>query len=189
MLMLVTSGLWAQSGSKFSPLQRDMEISRVTLENFLKKWDGEPLLNNIQQTSGTYSKGKGVEFKIEAPNARIFLDGRVTWSKNQDNVLMDTFYDEEMVALQKERLKYSIAKFIKDFNSYLPAIESSEEIEFLFEVKDPVNKKDEQPSASPKQNLRTYYIAFTISGTDISSLKSTELSVNQIESRIKTSTK
>lgn len=187
--MLVTSELWAQSGSKFSPLQRDMEISRVTLENFLKKWDGEPLLNNIQHASADYTQGKGIEFKVEAPNARIFLDGRITWSKNQDNVLMDTFYDEEMVGLQKERLKQSIAKFIKNFSSYLPTIDNSEEIEFLFEVKDPVNKKDEQPAASPKQNLRTYYIAFTISGTDLKSLRNTELSVDQIESRIKTSTK
>lgn len=188
-LMLVTSGLWAQSGSKFSPLQRDIEISRVTLENFLKKWDGEPLLNNIQRTTTDYTKGKGVEFNIEAPNARIFLDGRMVWSKNEDKSLMDTFYDEEIIRLQKDRLKLSIAKFLQDFSNYLPQVETKEEISFLFEVKDPLYKKEETPDSSPKQKLRTYQIAFSISGADLNTFNSSELSQNEIENRIKVTMK
>lgn len=188
-LMLVTSGLWAQTGSKFSPLQRDTEISRVTLENFLKKWDGDPLLNNIQQTNAAYTKGKGVEFNVEAPNARIFLDGRIVWSKNEDKSLMDTFYDEEIIRLQKDRLKVSVARFLQDFSTYLPQVESNEEITFQFEVKDPINKKDETPDSSPKQKLRTYQIAFSISGADLKALNSSELSQSEIENRIKTATR
>lgn len=188
-LMLITSGLWAQAGSKFSPLQRDIEISRATLENFLKKWDGDPLLNNIHQAHAAYTKGKGVEFNIEAPNARIFLDGRIVWSKNEDKSLMDTFYDEEIIRLQKDRLKLSIAKFLQDFSSYLPQVETKEEISFLFEVKDPVNKKEEAPDSSPKQKLRTYRIAFSISGEDLKALNSSELNKNEIENRIKIATR
>ena len=189
-LLLMSGGLWAQGGNgKFSPLQRDIEISRVTLENFLKKWDGEPLLNNIQQANGSYTKGKGVEFNIDAPNARIFLDGRIVWRNNDDKTLMDTFYDEEIVSLQKTRLKESIAKFLADFSSYLPQIETSENIAFVFEVKDPVNKKEEAPDSTPKQKLRTYQIAFSISGTDLNTLKSGGLSQNEIESKIKTATR
>ncbi|NVJ48084.1 MAG: hypothetical protein HWE21_03635 [Cytophagia bacterium] len=189
LLMLVASGLWAQSGGKFSPLQRDIEISRVTLENFLKKWDGEPLLNKVQEATAAYTKGKGVEFKIEAPNARIFLDGRITWSNQSDKALMDTFYDEEIIRLQKDRLKVSVTKFLEDFNSYLPEIESNEELSFVFIVKDPVNKKEEQPDSSPKQGLRTYQIAFSISGADLSTMKSSAWSNNEIENRIKTATR
>lgn len=189
-LLLISGGLWAQGGNgKFSPLQRDIEISRVTLENFLKKWDGEPLLNNIQQANGSYTKGKGVEFSIEAPNARIFLDGRIVWRNNEDKTLMDTFYDEEIVRLQKDRLKESVAKFLADFNNYLPQIETSENIAFVFEVKDPVNKKEEAPDSTPKQKLRTYQIAFSISGADLNTLKSGDLSQNEIESKIKTATR
>jgi len=189
-LLLMSGGLWAQGGNgKFSPLQRDIEISRVTLENFLKKWDGEPLLNNIQQANGSYTKGKGVEFNIEAPNARIFLDGRIIWRNNEDKTLMDTFYDEEIVRLQKDRLKVSIAKFLADFNSYLPQVETSESIAFVFEVKDPANKKDEAPDSTPKQKLRTYQIAFSINGADLNTLRSGDLSQNEIESRIKTATR
>lgn len=188
-LLFISGGLWAQGGNgKFSPLQRDIEISRVTLENFLKKWDGDPLLNNIQQANGSYSKGKGVEFNIDAPNARIFLDGRIVW-RNDDKTLMDTFYDEEIVRLQKERLKESVTKFLADFSSYLPQIETSENIAFVFEVKDPVNKKEEAPDSSPKQKLRTYQIAFSISGADLNTLKSGDLSQNEIVSRIKTATR
>ena len=188
-LMLVVSGLWAQGGGKFSPLQRDMEISRVTLENFLKKWTGDPLLNNIRQTTSKYNAGEGVVFSIEAPNARIFLDGRISWSNNSDKALMDTFYDEEIIRLQKDRLKLSVARFLQDFSSYLPDVNENEKISFLFEVSDPVNDKDEQPAASPKQNLRTYYINFSIEGSDLKDLKITNPSLNEIENRIKTSTK
>lgn len=187
--MLVTSGLWAQTGSKFSPIQRDTEISRVTLENFLKKWDGEPLLNRVDETKSSYSRGKGVEFNIDAPNAMIFLDGRISWSKSPDKVLLDTFYDEEIIRLQKDRLKVSIAKFLEDFSSYLPKVETTEEISFVFNVKDPENKTEQQPGTSPKQNLRTYQIAFSISGADLNTLNSSNLSRNEIENRIKTATR
>ena len=187
--MLVTSGLWAQTGSKFSPIQRDTEISRVTLENFLKKWDGDPLLNRVHETTSSYTKGKGVEFNIDAPNAMIFLDGRITWSKNQDKALMDTFYDEEIIRLQKDRLKISVARFLEDFSTYLPKVEANENISFVFSVKDPVNKSEEQPGTSPRQNLRTYQIAFSISGADLNTLNSNDLSQTEIENRIKTATR
>ncbi|WP_288343089.1 hypothetical protein [uncultured Roseivirga sp.] len=188
-LMLVTSGLWAQSNSKFSPLQRDIEITRVTLENFLKKWDGEPLLNSIQHATGAYKAGAGVEFNIEAPNSRIFLDGRIAWSSHKDKTLLDTFYDAEIVNLQKNRLKMSISKFLEDFSSYLPQIKSNEIVSFVFNVKDLPAKKTEQPDTSPNENLRTYQITFSLSGADLETIKSTEMNRNEIENSIKTATK
>ena len=37
--LLVTLQVSAQSNSRFSPLKRDLEVTRVTLENYLKKWE------------------------------------------------------------------------------------------------------------------------------------------------------
>ncbi|WP_420385950.1 hypothetical protein [Roseivirga sp.] len=187
--MLISTGLWAQSNnSKFSPIQRDIEISRVTLENFLKKWEGEPLLNRIEKATGLYNEGKGVEFIIDAPNARIFLDGRFIMNQ-KDKVLMDTFYDEEIVRLQRDRLKLSVASFLEDFGSYLPKINDQEEITFRFEVKDPVNQKEESPGTSPKENIRTYQIAFAIEGSALQRFIAEDSSVSEIENSIKISMK
>lgn len=190
LLAWLSTGLFAQmSKSKFSPIERDLEISRVTLENFLKKWDGDPLLNRITKANGSYTAGEGVLFSIQAPNARIFFDGRGIWNDKADQDLMDTFYDEEIIELQKTRLKQSIAKFIKDFSDYLPEVDNSESIAFQFEVSDPVNKEGELPVSTPKQNLRTYQVVYSISSNDLSTMNNTQLSISEIENIIKITTK
>ncbi|WP_305983394.1 hypothetical protein [Roseivirga thermotolerans] len=187
-LTINTSQAQMKNG-KFSPVERDLEISRVTLENFLKKWEGAPLLNRIQKTESSYTEGQGATIFIEAPNARIFLDGRMNWSRELDTDLMDTFYDNEIVALQQQRLKSSLAHFLHQFSNYLPGVKANESIIFHFDIHDPVINQEEDPATSPKQPERTYQISFSIAQADVLNIESNKLSIEQIENRIKTSKK
>ena len=73
-LMLMVNGLSAQLDTEgFSPAKRDTEVTRITFENFLKKWDGDILLNRIKKTKGTYQKGNGMTIRVEAENAQIYM--------------------------------------------------------------------------------------------------------------------
>ncbi|MFT6873304.1 MAG: hypothetical protein ACJAVN_002324, partial [Roseivirga sp.] len=153
-IMVISTGAYAQT---FSAVNRDMEITRVTLENFLKKWDGDPLLNKIENTEADYKKGKSITFTVVAPNADILMNTQGGVFRTGDQGMMDTFYTPEIISLQQERLISAIKRFITDFNSYIPHLEGAEDLMMVFDVKDSEMKKNgETIPPSPKADTRSY---------------------------------
>lgn len=172
-------------GQTFSAVNRDMEITRVTLENFLKMWDGEPLLNNIKDTEANHKKGEGVTFIITAPNAKIYMNTQGGIFRNGDNEIMDTFYTQEVISLQKDRLIAAIGKFVIDFSSYLPELDGNESFKVVFEVKDAEVKKDGEilpPAKGAK--TRTYQLAAKWAMNDLKDLRDGKLNADQFSQKI-----
>ena len=90
MLSLNASAQLKQQG--LNPVERDMEITRVTLENFLKRYEGAMLLNRIKGSKASYSDGKGVEILLEAPNASVIMNTQSGRFSSGDDEVLDTFY-------------------------------------------------------------------------------------------------
>ena len=184
-LIILFLGFGLHGQGAFSPIDRDMEITRITLENFLKKWEGEPLLNRIAKTEASHQKGEGVIFKIEAPNADIFMNTQGGMFKSGDQEMMDTFYTDEIVSLQQQRLTEAVAKFVMDFYSYMPLLQDSERFKVVFEVKDAEKKKDgEVVPPSPKSKVRTYQLIASWEMKDLNDLKNGKLKANQFSKKI-----
>ncbi len=162
-----------------------MEITRVTLENFLKKWDGAPLLNKISNTEVEHKKGSGVKFKVEAPHANILMNTQGGMFINGDAQIMDTFYTNEIISLQQERLVACIKKFISDFYTYMPQLSSDENFEIVFEVKDAKVKRDGKVMPpTPKADTRQYQLTARWKMTDLKDLKDGKLNASQFTERI-----
>ena len=172
-------------GQTFSPVNRDMEITRVTLENFLKKWDGEPLLNSIKETEASHRKGEGVTFTIAAPNASIFMNTQGGLFRNGDDEIMDAFYTEEVISLQKDRLFGALQKFIIDFYSYMPELSGDENFKVVFDVKDAEVKKDGEilPPAKGAET-RTYRLTAKWAMNDLKDLRDGKLNADQFSQKI-----
>lgn len=181
-MMVVSISTYAQT---FSAVNRDMEITRVTLENFLKKWDGDPLLNKIENTKAEYKEGQGITFTIQAPNANILMNTQDGMFKNGDKTIMDTFYTSEIISLQQDRLISAIKRFITDFSSYIPHLEGSEDLMMVFEVKDSeVKKNGKTVPPSPKANSRSYVITAKWTMKDLKDLKAGQLGAYQFNEKI-----
>lgn len=181
-LMVVSISAAAQT---FSAVNRDMEITRVTLENFLKKWDGDPLLNKIGNTASEYKKGQSITFTIEAPNADILMNTQGGILRNGDKNIMDTFYTPEIISLQQERLIAAVKRFIADFSSYIPHLDGSEDLKMVFEVKDSEVKKDGKPiPPSPRAKTRAYMITAKWTMKDLKDLKEGQLDADQFNEKI-----
>lgn len=153
----------------FDAIERDSEITRVTLENHLKTWSEKPLLNKIKSTASSYEKGEGLSVTIDAPNSRVFLENGVNWSLKEDQELLDTFYDEGMITLQQDRLIHCISKFLADFHTYLPQLPSNETYSFEVIVQDR-NKENEAVKSTEKAALRKYKLTITIGANELQSL-------------------
>lgn len=169
----------------FSAVNRDMEITRVTLENFLKKWDGDPLLNKIHNTEAEYKKGESITFKVEAPNADILMNTQGGVFRAGDRNMMDTFYTPEIISLQQERLIEALKKFVTDFYSYIPHLEGNEDLNVVFEVKDSeIKKNGKVVPASPKARERAYIITARWEMKDLKDLKDGKLEAAQFSQKI-----
>jgi hypothetical protein len=169
----------------FSPIKRDMEITRVTFENYLKKYDEVPLLNNIRATEANYTEGKGVEITVEAPNAEILMNSQFNNFKMGDDEILDTFYTEEIIGLQQKRLEKAISRFVVEFRSYLPKLKPNETFSIVLNIADAkrtVNGKEKAPS--PKSGSRAYHLIVKIKMSDLSALDKGELSETQFSERI-----
>uniref|UniRef100_UPI004047FD79 hypothetical protein n=1 Tax=Roseivirga sp. TaxID=1964215 RepID=UPI004047FD79 len=188
LLICLTVGIKMQAQIKsegFSPIKRDMEITRVTFENYLKKYDEAPLLNNIRATEATYTEGKGVEIKVEAPNAEILMNTQFNNFKMGDDEILDTFYTEEIINLQQKRLEKAISRFVVEFRSYLPKLKPNETFSIVLNIADAkrtVNGKEKAPS--PKAGSRAYHLSVTIKMSDLNALDKGELSETQFSERI-----
>ncbi|OEK01404.1 hypothetical protein BFP97_07675 [Roseivirga sp. 4D4] len=181
-ILLCAINVGAQS---FNAVQRDMEITRVTLENFLKKWDGDPLLNKITNTEAEYKKGQGVTFKVDAPNADILMNTQGGVFRSGDQGMMDTFYTPEIISLQQQRLLDAIIKFVTDFYSYIPNLEGNEDFRVIFEVKDSELKKNGKViPPSPKASERAYLITAKWNMKDLKDLKTGKLGAVQFAEKI-----
>lgn len=171
LLMVAVNFAFGQIGKDtFSPIKRDSEITRITLENYFKKYSDDQLLNRVVNTETQYESGEGLKVNIDARNARIMLDNGITWHAKESAKMMDTFFDEDMISLQQERLITCLLTFLRDFNSYLPKISSNEAYTFDFEVKDQEVKKGEKPSATERSKLRSYKMSISIQQKDLASL-------------------
>lgn len=180
--MVISTGAYAQT---FSAVNRDMEITRVTLENFLKKWDGDPLLNKIENTEANYKKGKSITFTVIAPNADILMNTQGGVFRTGDQGMMDTFYTPEIISLQQERLISAIKRFITDFNSYIPHLEGAEDLMMVFEVKDSeVKKNGKTIPPTPKADTRSYMITAKWKMKDLRDLKEGKLEANLFTQKI-----
>jgi len=181
-LALFTSlSLEAQNGS-FDVIKRDSEITRVTLENHMKRWNEEQLLNRIKTTEVQYKRGKGLTVKIDAPNSKVFLENGVSWSFNYDNELLDTFYDEEIIALQRERLTNCIAHFLADFNTYLPQIKDNETYTFILDIRDEL-KEEEEVQMTANRQKRNYQMNIQFEAIELDTFK--ELDEDEILQKLK----
>ncbi|WP_323756643.1 hypothetical protein [Roseivirga sp.] len=168
-----------------SPIKRDLEITRVTFENFLKHYDDALLLNNIKESEGDYKDGKGVEIQFEAYNANIYINTAARFGNN-DNEILDTFYTDEIISLQQKRLEEATKKFIKDFHSYLPQLKPNEEFKFVFNIEDSKIKVDgKELPPSPKSAKRTYKLEAVWKMRDIDAFSKGEINESQLSDRIK----
>jgi len=146
-------------------LKRDSEITRVTLQNHFKNWNGLTLLNQINATEVDYTAGKGITVTITAPHTKIYFSNGTDWSFLKDQELLDSFYDEKMISIQQKRLKMCLADFIADFSTYLPQISDSESYHFVFEVEDDTQEKEIERRAN-----RHYQYTISISSQSIKSM-------------------
>lgn len=155
----------AQMKGNFDAIERDSEITRVAMENHFKHWDQASLLNKISSIEVSYQSGTGLLIDIEAPNTRIFLENQSKWTPSGDQELLDTFYSDEVIALQKHRLSLCLAQFTADFHSYLPKIKAEENYTFRFKVSDQQTKQSSEPS-----KRRQYELTLTIGSTELAQL-------------------
>lgn len=181
-IMVISTSAYAQT---FSAVNRDMEITRVTLENFLKKWDGDPLLNKIENTEAEYKEGKSITFTVNAPNADIIMNTQGGVFRTGDQGMMDTFYTPEIISLQQDRLISAIKRFITDFSSYIPHLEGNEDLMMVFEVKDSeVKKNGKTIPPSPKAGTRSYMITAKWTMKDLKDLKEGRLEADLFTQKI-----
>lgn len=166
--MLTSLSLEAQSGQQaFSPQNRDTEVTRITFDNYLKKWNGEVLLNRIRETTANYKNGEGITITVVAENAQIYMNVQGGSFQDADGEVMDTFFTDAMIGLQKERLKEAVKHFLVDFKSYLPKMQTSEQIRFVFDVRDRLKKKNgKELPPSKLAHKRTYRLEATIAYND-----------------------
>ncbi|MFY0593033.1 hypothetical protein [Roseivirga sp.] len=173
------------SGQTFDAVKRDMEISKVTLDNFLKKWDGDPLMNKIKKTEVSHKEGEGITFKISAPNASILMNTQGGVFRSGDAKVMETFYSQDIINLQQERLLTALEKFLEDFNSYLPHLSDNEQFRVIFEVKDDelVQNGKVLPPAKGSEK-RSYKLIAKWAMEDLKDLKNGKLSADQFNEKI-----
>lgn len=172
--MLVSSPLIAQLNTQgFSPVKRDTEVTRITFENYLKKWNGEVLLNRFRETTASYKNGQGMTINVIAENAHIYMSVQGGSFENADGEIMDTFFSDQMVSLQKERLQTAVTNFLVEFKNYLPKLKDNEKIRFVFEVKDQKRKKNgKELPPSRLAHKRTYNMEASIVYKDFQAFKS-----------------
>ncbi|MGW8123453.1 hypothetical protein ACV07N_12405 [Roseivirga echinicomitans] len=169
-----------------NPIKRDLEITRVTFENFLKHYDEAVLLNNIKESEGEYQNGKGIEVHFEAPNANIYINTASARFGNNEPEILDTFYSDEIISLQQKRLEEATKKFIQEFHSYLPRLKASEEFRFVFNIEDSKIEVDGKAlPPSPKSAKRTYRLEVVWKMSDINAFSKGEINESQLSERIK----
>jgi hypothetical protein len=185
--LVVTLNASAQGNGRFSPVQRDLEVTRVTLETFFKKWDGNMMLNQFKDVQADYKKGLGITISMSADNAEIFMSVHNGNFQNADNLILDTFFSDDMIALQKERLVDALKAFFDTYKSYLPKLESGEKVLIAFDVKDRIKKEKsgKQLEPSPLSHKRTYQLEAEISASDLENYKSGSMSVDAFNSNMK----
>lgn len=164
-------------------VNRDKEICRITLENYLKQWDDEVILNRIEGSKATYSNNT-LSFEIEAPNAQVILNAQRGLFKENDEDVLDMFYDQEMIALQQERLLRATSQFLKDFHTYLPKLETNEHINFIYQVGDK-EKKDKEGKILRLKGAakRQYNLNIQWKMSDVKALASGDINNNEFAQR------
>ena len=184
--MMVSSTLFAQLDAQgFSPVKRDTEVTRITFENYLKKWTGEIMLNRFKETKAEYKNGEGMTIRVLAENAQIFMSVQGGQFENADGEMMDLFFSDEMIGLQKDRLRKAVQKFVVDFKQYLPELNDSEQIRFVFEVKDRVRKeKGKELPPSKLAHKRTYHLEALISYADFKAFKEGDLNEEDFKKKV-----
>ncbi len=178
----------AQSNSnRFDRLHRDVEVTRVTLESYLKQWDGDIMLNHFSNAEASYKKGTGVIINVEASNADIYMSVHNGNFRNADDSVLDTFFSDDMVSLQKKRLADGLKAFLEEYKRYLPKLETGEKVLIKFDVKDRVRKskdgKEDEPT--PMEHKRTYTMAVEISAADLENYKTGSLTDEAFNRNIK----
>ena len=184
--LLVAVQAFSQGRNRFNALDRDLEVTRVTFLSFLKKWDEGVLLNRFKGVEADYQKGTGLNVSVDAENAQIFMSVQNGNFKNADSEVLDTFFSDNMVALQQERLLKALKSFLQDYKDYLPELGSNERVRFIFEVKDHEWESKKEPrEPSPQQHKRTYTLQADITTSDLEDYKKGALSRSIFEDRIK----
>ncbi len=180
---------WSVAQSQ-NTIKRDLEICRITLENYLVQWDMAVMLNTIKESKANYSKANGATITILAPNASILITSQRGNLHKGDEEIMNTFYSTEMISLQRKHLKTVTMDFLEDFSSYLPKIGNEEliRIEYIVTDADVVDKfKDSSILPSEVfQEARNYKITYSWSMKDIADLASKSISKEQFGERIQT---
>jgi hypothetical protein len=176
--LMVSSTLTAQLNTEgFSVVKRDTEVTRITFDNYLKKWNGEVMLNRFRETTADYKSGEGITINVLAENAHIYMSVQGGSFENADGEIMDTFFSDDMIILQKERLQKAVERFVVDFKNYLPKLKDNERITFLFDVKDQKRRKNGKDL--PDSELaykRTYRLEASMAYKDFQAFKNGSLS-------------
>lgn len=167
----------------FDPIQRDLEISRITLENFLKQWEGKPLINKINKVEAEYQSDFGMKFRINAPYADILMINQSGRMKQSDEEMMETFYTEEIISLQKQRLDSALNQFLTDFKTYLPTINPNQVLEFSIKVGADDKEESTVKLVDSYEMLRSWKIQ------DVESFKKEEISKEEFIKRVKRNNK
>ena len=171
-------------------IDRDLEISRITLENYLIQWDMAVMLNRIKKSEATYQKGEGITITIDAPNAKILINNQRGRLKEGDEEIMKAFYSTPVIDLQRNLLKRVTIDFLKDFYSYLPKIPGNEVVKIEYKVTDGNEGKEDDKSAilssEVYRELRNYKIAFAWTMNDINDVANKRIDKAQFEKRSQT---
>lgn len=181
-LVFIVSSLPSQAqlaNRSFDPIQRDLEISRITLENYLKQWEGKPLINKISKVEAEYQSDYGVKFQIDAPHADILMVNQVGRMKKSDEEMMEIFYSEEIISLQKQRLDTALNQFIVDFKTYLPTINPNQVLEFSVKVGADDKEDSKVKLVDSYEMLRSWGIS------DLESFKKEEITKEEFIKRVK----
>lgn len=175
--IMVSSPIIAQINTEaFSSVKRDTEVTRITFESYLKQWDGEVLLNRFRETTADYKTGQGMTINIVAENAHIYMSAQGGSFENADGDVMDTFFNDDMIDLQKTRLAAAVKKFMIEYKNYLPVLKGNETIKFVFDVKDQRRKHNgKEVPATKLAHKRTYHMEASITYSDFNAYKSGSL--------------
>ena len=141
------------------------------------------MLNRIEDSKADYTNNQ-LSFELDAPNAQIILNAQRGLFKENDEDVIDIFYDKEMLALQQDRLLQATSDFLQDFHTYLPKLNANESISFIYKIKDKDRvDKNGKPIVLKGASKRKYNLNIEWKMSDVQALAKGNISQKEFAQR------